>query len=506
MDMPYADVDRVAKLIPADARHDARQGARENPDAAGSWQQKDERVTRSCWPSPAALEGLTRHASMHAAGVVIAPKAAHRFRARSTRRRRTKSRRSATMKAVERIGLLKMDFLGLSTLTVIRDAHRRDQADGRASISTSTRSRSTTRRPTSCFSDGQTFGVFQFEISRHARLLRKAKPRPPRRPHRAQRALPPGAAQERHGRRLRRAQAGHAPRSSTSCRELGADSRRDLRRHRLPGTGDAHRARCWPASRWRQADMLRKAMGKKDPKVMAKQREAFCHGAKANGVNEKKATKIFDLMEFFAGYGFNKSHSTAYALIAYQTAYLKANYPAHFMAALLTIEAANTDKLAMYLGRVPRPWRHHSAAGPELERTGLHRGRRRRPLRAVRRQERRGGGHPVPAERPQGARTHRLALRPVRARRLAAGQQKSARKPGQGRRDGLAVARNRRKRCLAPGSPSCGRRQGHRERRPSPARSRQGTVAALWRRRRRFLGSRRAARRASLDGGPAARG
>src|SRR4029077_15306528 len=99
-----------------------------------------------------------------------------------------------------------------------------------------------------------------------------------------------------------------------------------------------------------QADVLRKAMGKKDPKVMAKQREAFMAGAKAKGVNEKKAGKIFDLMEFFAGYGFNKSHSTTYAWVAYQTAYLKANYPRHFMAASLTIEAANPDKLAMYLG------------------------------------------------------------------------------------------------------------------------------------------------------------
>jgi DNA polymerase-3 subunit alpha len=99
-----------------------------------------------------------------------------------------------------------------------------------------------------------------------------------------------------------------------------------------------------------QSDVLRKAMGKKDPRVMAKQREAFMDGARAKGVNEKKATKIFDLMEFFAGYGFNKSHSTTYAWVAYQTAYLKANYPWHFMAALLTIEAANTDKLAMYLG------------------------------------------------------------------------------------------------------------------------------------------------------------
>jgi DNA polymerase-3 subunit alpha len=99
-----------------------------------------------------------------------------------------------------------------------------------------------------------------------------------------------------------------------------------------------------------QSDVLRKAMGKKDPAVMAKQREAFMEGAAKHGVNEKKAKKIFDLMEFFAGYGFNKSHSTTYAWVAYQTGYLKANYPWHFVAALLTIEAANTDKLATYLG------------------------------------------------------------------------------------------------------------------------------------------------------------
>jgi DNA polymerase-3 subunit alpha len=90
-------------------------------------------------------------------------------------------------------------------------------------------------------------------------------------------------------------------------------------------------------------------MGKKDPKVMAKQRDAFMEGARAQKVNEKKAAKIFELMEYFAGYGFNKSHSTAYAFLAYQTAYLKANYPWHFAAALLTIESNDSDKLAVYL-------------------------------------------------------------------------------------------------------------------------------------------------------------
>ena len=91
-------------------------------------------------------------------------------------------------------------------------------------------------------------------------------------------------------------------------------------------------------------------MGKKDPEGHGQAcAQTFMDGARAKGINEKKATKIFDLMEYFAGYGFNKSHSTAYAFLAYQTAYLKANYPSHFTAALLTIEAQNTDKLAMYL-------------------------------------------------------------------------------------------------------------------------------------------------------------
>src|SRR6185295_8864400 len=96
--------------------------------------------------------------------------------------------------------------------------------------------------------------------------------------------------------------------------------------------------------------ILRKAMGKKKADVMQKQRAKFVDGAKKRGVNEKKAAHLFDLMEHFAGYGFNKSHSTTYAYLAYQTAYLKANYPSHFAAALFTIEAQNTEKLAMYLG------------------------------------------------------------------------------------------------------------------------------------------------------------
>ena len=153
-----------------------------------------------------------------------------------------------------------------------------------------------------------------------------------------------------------------------------------------------------------QADVLRKAMGKKDPKVMAKQREQFIAGARAQGISEKKATKIFELIEYFAGYGFNKSHSTAYALLAYQTAYLKANYPWHFAAALLTIEAQNTDKLAVYLneGRergIPMLPPEH-----QRERAELHGGA--------------GQGRPVRADGDQGTRRRRGQCHHRRPRRV----------------------------------------------------------------------------------------
>ena len=112
-------------------------------------------------------------------------------------------------------------------------------------------------------------------------------------------------------------------------------------------------------------------MGKKDPKVMAKQREAFMAGAQApRASTRRRPTKIFDLMEYFAGYGFNKSHSTAYAFLAYQTAYLKANYPWHFAAALLTIEAQNTDKLAMYLAECRE--RGIPVLPPDINESQLH--------------------------------------------------------------------------------------------------------------------------------------
>jgi DNA polymerase-3 subunit alpha len=198
------------------------------------------------------------------------------------------------------------------------------------------------------FSEGQTYGVFQFESSGMRELLRKAKP------ERLDDLIALNAL-------YRPGPLKSGMVDDFISRKQGKTEVKYELPQLVPILSDTYGVIAYQEQVMRiaavlagftmgQSDVLRKAMGKKDPKVMAKQREAFMEGATRNGVNEKKAKKIFDLMEFFAGYGFNKSHSTTYAWVAYQTAYLKANYSWHFMAALLTIEAANTDKLAMYLG------------------------------------------------------------------------------------------------------------------------------------------------------------
>ncbi len=344
MDIPYADADRVAKAVPPALDMTLAKALEENP-ALKEMEQRDERV-KELLAVARRLEGMTRHASVHAAGVVIAPRPLTEF-VPLYKSQKDEIVTQWAMKEVERVGLLKMDFLGLSTLTLIRDAldeiKRTEGVD--LDIDAVTLDDPKTYK---LFSDGQTYGVFQFESSGMRELLRKAKP------ERLDDLIALNAL--------------YRPGPLKSGMVDDYISRKQGKtevKYELPQLGpilkDTYGVIAYQEQVMRiaavlagfsmgQSDMLRKAMGKKDPKVMAKQREAFTQGARANGVNEKKATKIFDLMEFFAGYGFNKSHSTTYALLAYQTAYLKANYPAHFMAALLTIEAANTDKLAMYLG------------------------------------------------------------------------------------------------------------------------------------------------------------
>jgi DNA polymerase-3 subunit alpha len=344
MDIPYAEADRVAKAIPPSLDMTLAKALTESP-VLKEMVQKDGRISELIEVARR-LEGMTRHASVHAAGVVIAPRPLTEF-VPLYKSSKDEIVTQWAMKEVERVGLLKMDFLGLSTLTLIRDAldeiRRTEGID--LDIDAIPLDDPKTYK---LFCEGQTYGVFQFESSGMRELLRKAKPerlddlialnalyRPG--------PLKSGMVDDFIARKQGRTEVKYelpelAPILSDTYGVIAYQEQVMRIAAVLAGFSMG------------QSDVLRKAMGKKDPKVMAKQREAFLAGATARRVSEKKAARIFDLMEFFAGYGFNKSHSTTYAWVAYQTAYLKANYPRHFMAALLTIEAANTDKLAMYLG------------------------------------------------------------------------------------------------------------------------------------------------------------
>ena len=364
MDMPYADVDRIAKQIPPALEMTLDKALAENP-MLRQMQEQDSRV-KDLLAMGKRLEGMSRNAGVHAAGVVIAPGPITDY-APLFKSNRDEITTQWAMKEVERVGLLKMDFLGLSTLTLIRDAlveiKRTEGVD--LDIDAIPLDDPATYQ---LFVDGQTYGIFQFESSGMREILRKAKPQ------RLDDLIALNALYR------------PGPLKSGMVDDfIARKAGRSEVKYELPQLepilADTYGVIAYQEQVLRiasvlagfslgQSDVLRKAMGKKDPKVMAKQRAAFVAGAIKNGISEKKATKIFDLMEFFAGYGFAKSHSTAYAYLAYQTAYLKANYPRHFAAALLTIEAANTDKLALYIGECRE--RGIAVLPPDINESHLH--------------------------------------------------------------------------------------------------------------------------------------
>ena len=344
LDIPLAEANKVAKLIPAALDMSLAKAVEENP-ALKELEQNDPQV-KELLTVARRLEGMTRHASTHAAGVVIAPRPITEF-APLYKGGRDEIVTQWAMKEVERMGLLKMDFLGLSTLTLIHDALEEIERTTGAPLDIDAIPLDDAKTY-QLFADGQTYGIFQFESSGMRDILRRAKPQRLDDLIAMNALYRPGP--------LRSGMV-----DDYIARKQGTKEIKYELPQLEPILSDTYGVIAYQEQVMRiaatlasfslgQSDLLRKAMGKKNPAVMQAQREKFVHGALANGINEKRATKIFDLMEHFAGYGFNKSHSTAYAYLAYQTAYLKANYPWHFAAALLTIEAQNTDKLALYLG------------------------------------------------------------------------------------------------------------------------------------------------------------
>jgi DNA polymerase-3 subunit alpha len=343
LEMPFADVDKVAKQIPA-ALDMTLDKALDESQMLKDLEKTDPRV-KELLNVARRLEGMTRHASVHAAGVVIAPKPITEY-APLYKGARDEITTQWSMKEIERIGLLKMDFLGLSTLTLITDAIAEiERTTGeRLDIDHVVLDDAKTYQ---IFQEGQTYGIFQFESSGMRDILRKAKPQTLEDLIALNALYRPGPL-----------------RSGMVDDFIARKGGKVEIKYELPQLEpilrDTYGVIAYQEQVMRiaselagftlgEADILRKAMGKKKADVMQAQRAKFVEGAKKRGIGEKKAGHIFDLMEHFAGYGFNKSHSTAYALLAYQTAYLKANYPWYFAASLLTIEAQNADKLALYL-------------------------------------------------------------------------------------------------------------------------------------------------------------
>lgn len=343
LDFSFAESDRLTKMVPAVLNIKLKDAIEQEPgfkEAAS----KDQRVQEVLDVS-LRIEGMARNASVHAAGVVISPEPLKNL-VPLYKTNKDEIVTQYDMVGLEKLGLLKMDFLGLTTLTILDDAlkliekHRGvkivlDQLpldDGKTY---------------ELFSKGLTDGVFQFESPGMKDVLRRYQPtrvedlcalnalyRPG--------PLKGGVVDDFINRKHGRSEVVYDP---PDLKEI-LEETYGVMLYQEQVMQVANKMAGYSLG---EADMLRRAMGKKKKEEMDKQRERFLSGSKSRGFAPKKAEKIFDLMAQFAEYGFNKSHSAAYGYLAYLTGYLKANYPVEFMSALLTSETGNTIKVVKYI-------------------------------------------------------------------------------------------------------------------------------------------------------------
>jgi DNA polymerase-3 subunit alpha len=343
MDMPYSDVDRIAKMVPTTLNIKLDDALKESVALQEAYQ-KDPQV-RQLLDTARKLEGLVRNSGVHAAGVVISPRPLIEL----VPLHKTKNDEIVTafdMVAIEKMGLLKMDFLGLTTLTIVDDALKLIAQKG-TNLKLDDVPLEDQETYEKVFHRGLTSGVFQFESSGMRDVLRRYQPNSIEdltalnalyRPGPIQGGMIDDFIERKHGRRKIEYE---LPELKEILQEtLGVIVYQEQvmqAANKLAGYSLG------------EADLLRRAMGKKNAEEMAKQRERFVQGATQRGFPPKKIEKIFDLMAQFAGYGFNKSHSAAYALLAYHTAYLKTHHPLDFMAALLTSVTGSTDDVVKYI-------------------------------------------------------------------------------------------------------------------------------------------------------------
>ena len=336
---PYAEVDKIAKLIPNTLNITIQETLKIEPQLKVLYD-SDQKV-RELIDTAMRLEGLSRHASTHAAGVVISPAPLTDFAPLYRNPSDGSIMTQFDMNAVEKIGLLKFDFLGLKTLTVIEKTLKYIKDNGKKLSLTDIPFDD--QRTYDLLSSGNTTGIFQLESAGMRDLLVRISP------NRFEDLIAivalyrPGPMGSGMIDDFIKRKKGKIPvrYNLPQLKEI-LDETYGIILYQEQVMRIANKLASFSMG---QADILRKAMGKKKPEEMEKQKEAFIEGSKKNGIPEKKANKIFDLMAYFAEYGFNKSHSTAYAYLAYQTAYLKAHFPVEFMAATLSTDMDHTDKI-----------------------------------------------------------------------------------------------------------------------------------------------------------------
>ena len=344
LELSFSEADRLTKLVPNQLNITLQEALDQEP-AFKDASDKDPRV-KDVIDTALRLEGMARNCGMHAAGVVISPRPLKEL----VPLYKTNKEEIVTqydMKYLEKLGLLKMDFLGLTTLTIIDNALKlikKTRGEDLVLADVPTDDQDTYQR---IFSQGLTSGVFQFESSGMKDVLRRYQPERIEdlvalnalyRPGPIKGGVVDDFIDRKHGRKKVVYEV--AETQSILEETYGIILYQEQVMQIAQRVG---------GYRLGEADLLRRAMGKKKMEEMAKQRVHFMEGARAQGINEKKAEKLFDLMAQFAEYGFNKSHSAAYGYLAYLTGFLKAHYAVEFMAALLTSETGDTARVVKYI-------------------------------------------------------------------------------------------------------------------------------------------------------------
>jgi DNA polymerase-3 subunit alpha len=344
MDIPYADVDRIAKMVPTTLNIKLEQAIKDSPQLQQAYESESQ--VRALLDTARKLEGLVRNAGVHAAGVVISPRPLIEL----VPLHKTKNDEIVTafdMVAIEKMGLLKMDFLGLTTLTILDDTVKLIAQTRGEQLLLENIPLTDQETYEKVFHKALTTGVFQFESHGMRDVLRRYQPstigdltalNALYRPGPIQGGMIDYFIDRKHGRKKIEYELPELKEMLEETWGVIVYQEQVMQiANRLAGYSLG------------EADVLRRAMGKKKPEEMAQQRERFVEGAVQRGYPPKKIEKIFDLLAKFAEYGFPKAHSAAYALLAYQTAYLKTHYPVEFMAAMLTSVTGSTDDVVKYI-------------------------------------------------------------------------------------------------------------------------------------------------------------